>query len=137
LAHKRHICAGATSHSESRFFTADAEFGFDGWYGSVVDATGPPQDQDYETDSGRYLIGAGHTFEIDDDVPYLGRGIYGGASFRYRIVNGETLTLTPLITQGMKADALAHPLRFSTAGWMVSVAMTGQKWKRIPCNQWC
>jgi hypothetical protein len=30
--------------------------------------------------------------------------------------------------------ALAHPLQFSTAGWMVAVAYPGHTWKRVPCG---
>ena len=81
---------------------------------------------DQQVDDGTYQIIDDHTVKIN------------GAKFQYQIdVDGDRLMLTPLITAKMKRQALAHPLRFSTAGWMVAVANPGQTWKRVPCNEWC
>jgi hypothetical protein len=42
-----------------------------------------------------------------------------------------------MISTAMKRQALAHPLAFSAAGWMIAVALPGGTWKRAPCNAWC
>ena len=59
-----------------------------------------------------------------------------GGTFRIRIRDGR-LHLTPRITAAQKREALAHPLEFSSAGWMVAVAFPGHAWQRVPCNEWC
>jgi hypothetical protein len=61
----------------------------------------------------------------------IGNGDTGG-SFRFRI-QGKTLMLTPALKQA----ALAKPLDFSEAGWMVAVALNGKPWNRVACKQWC
>jgi hypothetical protein len=57
-------------------------------------------------------------------------------SFRFR-VQGKTLMLTPLLTPGLKKEALADPLNFHTAGWMVAVSYFGHPWGRVACGKWC
>ena len=45
--------------------------------------------------------------------------------------------LRPLLTPALKQAALANPLNFSEAGWMVSVAVNGKPWNRVACKTWC
>jgi hypothetical protein len=45
--------------------------------------------------------------------------------------------LTPLLTSALKREALADPLDFHAAGWMVAVAYSGHAWKRVACAKWC
>ena len=45
--------------------------------------------------------------------------------------------LSPVLTKAMLRQALAHPQKFSTALWAVSVAYAGHTWKRVPCQNWC
>ena len=61
----------------------------------------------------------------------------GGVTFHYRIVDDDTLFLTPELTDAMVSQALADPKEFSDAGWAVSVALAGHPWKRVPCEGWC
>ncbi len=56
--------------------------------------------------------------------------------FRYEI-EGDKLSLSPVITPAMKKEALAQPLEFSDAGWSVAVSYPGQIWKRVDCSGWC
>jgi hypothetical protein len=77
-----------------------------------------------QVDDGRYRLLTSTTVKIND------------GTFRFRI-QGRTLTLTPLLTRAEKRQALAHPLKFSTAGWMVAVSYLGHSWRRAPCGQWC
>ena len=66
---------------------------------------------------------------------------YGHESRRERVVPfpnpGKTLMLTPLLTSALKREALADPLDFHAAGWMVAVAYSGHAWKRVACAKWC
>src|SRR5215210_7195146 len=59
------------------------------------------------------------------------------AIFHYGIDGGDRLTSRPVISATSKRQALAHPLEFSTAGWMVKVALPAHAWARVPCNRWC
>jgi len=61
----------------------------------------------------------------------------GDVAFRYRILHGNTLMLSPVLTTVMVHKALAHPQKFSAAGWPVSVAYPGHTWKRVLCESWC
>jgi len=61
----------------------------------------------------------------------------GHVTFHYRISNGDTLTLSPVLTKSMLRQAVARPQKFSDAGWAVSVAYPGQTWARVPCESWC
>lgn len=112
LARKADICQGAVpSQAHSHFFDRFGQFG------SVDQAN-------QQVDDGTYTIVDDHTLKI------------GESTFRYQIV-GDKLTLDPVITAAWKRDALAHPMKFSEAGWMVAVALPGYTWKRVDCMQWC
>jgi hypothetical protein len=110
LAAKSNICAGATSRLHSHFFTADGRFGSVDWANKQVD-------------DGHFTI-IGNTLH------------FGPSVFRFTI-SANRLSLTPVISAAMKRHALAHPQTFSTAGWMIAVALPGGTWKRVPCNGWC
>jgi len=45
--------------------------------------------------------------------------------------------LTPLLTPELKQEALADPLNFNVAGWMVAVAYGGHPFRRVACGVWC
>jgi hypothetical protein len=114
LASKDDLCRGAEPFVHSHFFTGTGEFG------SLT--------EDLEqVDDGPYEI-------IDDST--LRIGTEPGVEFHYEI-RGDTLTLEPVITKEMIANALANPLEFSDAGWSVAVAYPGQEWKRVDCSGWC
>jgi len=115
LARKHPICEGAGSQRHSHFFTADGRFG------SLDQAEKP-------VDDGTYRLIDDHTVSIGSDRR---------VTFRYRVVGGNRLELTPVISGAQRRSALAHPLRFSAAGWAVSVAYTGRGWKRVACGGWC
>lgn len=110
LAAKPKICAGATARLHSHFFTSDGRFGSVDWTNQQVD-------------DGHYKV-VGNTVHI------------GTAVFRYTISSGR-LSLNPMISTALKKQALAHPLQFSAAGWMIAVAIPGGTWKRVPCDRWC
>jgi hypothetical protein len=110
LARRKNLCKGAVPRRHSHFFTATGQFGSLDWNRMQVD------DGQYRADRQTLNIGDG--------------------TFRYRIADGK-LSLTPVISAKLKRQALAHPLRFSVAGWMVSVAFAGHTWKRVPCAGWC
>jgi hypothetical protein len=91
----------------------DGEFGSLDWEGGQVD-------------DGPYTI-------VDDDTLRI-----GDTAFHYRITEGgDTLSLSPVLTQAMIREALADPKKFSEAGWAVSVAYPGYTWQRVPCDGWC
>jgi hypothetical protein len=111
LAAKDDVCSGATPQQHSHFFTADSAFGSVDQHGNQVD-------------DGPYAIVDSNTIQIGD------------GTFDYRIESG-TLQLTPVMTDKQRREALRHPERFSTAGWMVAVSYPGSKWKKVPCQGWC
>jgi hypothetical protein len=111
LAAKTDLCSGARPIQHSHFFTAD------GMFGSL--------DQNFnQVDDGTYVMVDSNTFVI------------GEATFDFTRT-GDTLSITPRITAKQRADALKHPLEFSTAGWMVAVSYPGVDWKNVPCFGWC
>jgi hypothetical protein len=115
LASKKHICSGAEPQRHSHFFTRDGHFGSVDQYGQQVD-------------NGRYRVINARTFRIGD------------VSFRYqipRLFDRKILGLKPVITKRMRRQALAHPFRFSDAGWAVAVTYPGSVWKRVHCGPWC
>ncbi len=114
LAAKEDVCEGAIPRAHSHFFTRGGRFGSLDWSRKQVD-------------EGTYQRVSATTFRI------------GRATFRYRIgKGGKHLLLTPVIPQALKRQALAAPLEFSPAGWMVAVALpSGPAWKRVPCGRWC
>src|SRR5215467_631806 len=82
-----------------------------------------------QVDNGPYRI-------INNNTVYIGSPA-SGATFHYRILHGDTLMLSPVLTKAMLRQALAHPQKFSAALWAVSVAYAGHTWKRVPCQSWC
>jgi hypothetical protein len=111
-----HPCTGALKREHSHFFSQSGQFGSLDWLGGQVD-------------NGPYRI-------INNNTVYIGSPP-SGATFHYRILHGDTLMLSPVLTKAMLRKALAHPQKFSTAGWAVSVAYAGYTWKRVPCQSWC
>jgi hypothetical protein len=116
LARKDDLCHGAEPFVHYHFFDANGQFG------SLDENENQVDDGPYETIDSR-------TFRIGGAPP-------GGVVFHYEIA-GDTLTLSPVITQEMKAQALANPLEFTTAGWAVAVAYPGEEWERVSCGRWC
>jgi hypothetical protein len=116
IARRRHPCKGAAPRRHSHFFRADGQFG------SV----------DYNNDQ----VDNGPWHLVDANTLRIGSPPLAGGTFRIRIRDGR-LHLKPLITAAQKRKALKHPLQFSSAGWMVSVAYPGHAWKRVPCSSWC
>jgi hypothetical protein len=112
LASKPDICKGAKPRLHSHFFAANGKFG-------SLDENSQQVDDDH------YRIVDRRTLRI------------GRSTFHYTIVNHKTLMLNPVITSAARRRALAHPLQFSTAAWMVAVAYRGHTWTRIPCAGWC
>jgi hypothetical protein len=110
LASKQDLCKGAKPQIHSHFFTSDGRFGSIDQYGQQVD-------------DGTYQV-SGSTLTIN------------GAPFQFTI-QGETLMLTPLLTPAIEQEALADPLNFHLADYMVAVAYGGHPWKRVACGEWC
>jgi hypothetical protein len=116
LARKKHLCRGATAQRHSHFFTSDGRFGSIDQHGQQVD-------------DGMYRAINQRTIRIGNaDV---------GARFRYRVTDRKVLRLRPVITKRMRRQALAHPFKFSPAGWAVAVSYAGHTWKRVRCGPWC
>jgi hypothetical protein len=111
-----HPCAGALDRDHSHFFSQAGQFGSLDWLGGQVD-------------NGPYRI-------ISNDTVYIGSPPIA-ATFHYRILNGNTLMLSPVLTKTMVRQALADPQKFSAAFWAVSVAYPGSTWTRVPCQNWC
>ena len=115
LAKRDDICEGSEAQRHSHFFTKD------GGFGSL--------DQDLEqVDDGSYRRIGPKTLRIGSDER---------ATFRFRISSGNQLTLEPVISDAMKREALAQPLKFSAAGWAVAVAYPGHTWQRVHCEGRC
>ena len=107
---KAQPCTGAVPRVHSHFFGASGQFGSLDWKGGQVD-------------DGQYRIVNSNTIRI------------GSQPFHFRILHGNTLTLSPVLTKAMVHQAVAHPQKFSMAFWAVSVAYAGYTWKRVTCNQ--
>lgn len=113
LAKKADICQGATARVvHSHFFTPSGDFGSVDWTNQQVD-------------DGHYKVINSRTFVIGD------------STFHYRILNEDKLMMYPVIPAALKRQALAHPTKFSAAGWMVAVALPGYTWERVDCAGWC
>jgi hypothetical protein len=112
LAAKSEPCEGARPRRHSHFFTKYGAFG-------SLDENGE------RVDDGQYRVVDGHTLRIGD------------GAFSYRILHGDTLILSPVISAAARRRALANPQKFSTAGWQVAVSYAGLPWKRMPCGAWC
>jgi hypothetical protein len=105
-----HPCTGAIPRKHSHFFDSYGNFGSLDWLGGRVD-------------DGTYRV-TGHTLVV------------GKQRFGYRILGGDTLMLSPVLTPMLIREALADPKEFSQAGWAVSVAYAGDTWQRVPCEGW-
>jgi hypothetical protein len=119
LARKRHLCRGATPQRHSHFFTRDGHFG-------SVDQ------HEQQVDNAPYRV-------VDARTIHIGSHDFG-ARFHFRVdhtTQGKELSLHPIITRRMRREALAHPHRFSTAGWATAVSYPRHTWKRVPCGIWC
>ena len=115
LARKDDLCDGAQPFTHSHFFTKDGAFG------SLT--------EDLEqVDDGRYELASDGRFVISKEFPDV--------TFNYRI-DGDELSLTPVLTDGMRQEALAHPFDFTPAGWAITMSYPGQTWKRVGCADWC
>src|SRR5262249_22848735 len=114
---------GARDREHSHFFDASGRFGSLDWLGGQVD------DATYQIVDGNELL--------------RGRAVraatltIGQVTFHYRIIDGDTLMLAPVLTDAMIREARAQAADFSLAGWAVSVAYAGYTWHRVPCDGWC
>ena len=115
IARKDDPCAGAKPRLHSHFFTEDGRFGSLDWRGQQVD-------------DGAYEILDASTLRIGPE----GRGM----EFDYEI-DGEVLTLEPVIPPSAKKKALQNPTEFSPPLWGVSVGFGGLPWNRADCGGWC
>lgn len=113
---RAHPCTGALAREHSHFFDQSGQFGSLDWLGGQVD-------------NGPYRIIDSNTIRIGSPPAEV--------TFHYRILHGNTLMLTPVLTKAMLRQALADPQKFSAAGWAVSVAYAGYTWKRVPCQSRC
>ncbi|MBA2537231.1 MAG: hypothetical protein H0V20_07355 [Actinobacteria bacterium] len=95
LAQKDDLCAGAKPIVHYHFFDEDGRFG-------------SLDEHEEQVDDGTYEIIDDRTFVISKEFP--------DTTFHYRI-EGDTMTLSPVVTRAMKREALAHPLEFTVAGW--------------------
>lgn len=114
LAQKDDLCEGAKPFVHYHFFD-DA-----GRFGSL-------DENENQVDDGNYEIIDSKTFRI---------GSSPGVVFHNHI-QGDTMTLSPVLTPAMTKQALAHPLDFSDAGWAIAVTYPGEVWKRVSCGNWC
>jgi hypothetical protein len=114
LAQKDDVCAGAEPIVHAHYFDAAGRFG--------------SLDGEEQVDDGRYEIVDDSTFVISKEFPDV--------TFQYAI-EGDTLTITPVVTEAMKREALARPNDFSPAGWATSMSYPGHEWKRVDCGSWC
>lgn len=115
LAQKDDPCMGAKApFVHSHFFTASGAFG-------------SLDENENQVDEGSYEVIDGRTIRI---------GGGQGVNFTYTI-EGDTLTLSPVLTQEMVEEALATPLEISDAERAIAVAYPGHRWKRVACKTWC
>jgi hypothetical protein len=112
LMKKSDLCAGSKPFRHAHFFNGSGNFGSLDQHGNQVD-------------EGAYTIVDQTTVRIGDSV------------FRYRVMDGDTLTLRPVISKAARLKSLDHPDKFTEAVWMVSVAFTGTTWERVDCEAWC
>jgi hypothetical protein len=110
LAAKKDLCSGAKPQRHFHFFNAAGSFGSIDQHGQQVD-------------DGTYTI-EGNELHISD----------GAWTFT---ISGDQLTLEPVIKDAQLDAALADPLEWSTAGWIIAVAYPGSTWQRVPCEGWC
>ncbi len=110
LAAKEDLCSGAKPQRHFHFFDAAGSFGSIDQHGQQVD-------------DGTYAI-EGKELHISD----------GAWTFT---ISGDQLKLEPVINDAQLEAALADPLEWSTAGWIVAVAYPGSTWQRVACKGWC
>ncbi len=115
LARKDNLCEGAEPFVHYHFFNEAGAFG-------------SLDENEEQVDEGSYEL-------IDEGRFRIGNSDFG-VMFRYE-VSGDNLSLSPVLTPAMKKQALAHPLRFSAAGWGVAVSYPDHEWKRVDCGGWC
>jgi hypothetical protein len=115
LAQKDDLCEGAEPIVHYHFFDEDGRFG-------------SLDENEEQVDDGTYKIIDDRTFVISKEFP--------DTTFHYEI-EGDALTLSPVVTRAMKKEALANPQEFTVAGWANSVSYPGQEWKRVDCRGWC
>lgn len=115
LAAKDDLCEGAKPpFVHSHFFDASGRFG-------------SLDENENQVDEGPYEV-------VDDRTIRIGGN--QGVTFNYEI-EGDTLTLSPVLTEAMVEEALANPTEITDATRAVAVAYPGQEWKRVPCKTWC
>jgi hypothetical protein len=107
-------CVGKKGQAHSHFFDTYGAFG-------SLNASGR------QVDDGKYRIVDAHTFQIDKST----------IRFRYTVTGANTLVMDPVITKDDRREALAKPGEFTTASWMVGVALPGTSWHRVDCEGWC
>jgi hypothetical protein len=112
VAAKGELCEGAKAMVHSHFFDASGRFG-------------SLDENENQVDEGRYEV-------IDSRTIGLGPGV----EFNFQI-EGDTLTLSPVLSEGMVEEALANPLEIADAVRAIAVAYPGQEWRRVPCNTRC
>jgi hypothetical protein len=115
LAQKDDLCKGAEPFVHSHFFDEAGAFG------SLTENL-------EQVDDGSYEIVDDRTFVISKEFPDV--------TFHYTI-DGDELTLSPVLTRALKKEALANPLEFHAAGWAITMSYPGQAWKRVDCSGWC
>jgi hypothetical protein len=115
LAEKGDLCQGARPVVHYHFFDEAGRFG-------------SLDENEEQVDDGTYEIIDDRTFVISKEFPDV--------TFHYEI-EGDAITLSPVITRALKREALAHPLEFAAAGWAISVSYPGHEWKRVDCDGWC
>ena len=110
LAAKEDPCSGARPQRHFHFFDEA------GLFGSL-------DQHEQQVDDG--------TYTIDGDTLQIGDGAW---TFT---ISGNQLSLEPVISDAQVEEALADPLQWSTAGWIVAVAYPGSTLKRVACKGWC
>ena len=115
LAEKDELCEGAKPpFVHSHFFDAEGRFG-------------SLDENESQVDEGGYEVIANDTIRLGGDQ---------GVDFQYKI-DGDTLTLSPVLTEAMVETALANPMAITDATRAIAIAYPGHEWKRVPCKSWC
>ena len=110
LAAKEDPCSGAKPQRHDHFFAADGSFGSIDQHGEQVDDG---------------------TWAVEGDVLRIAEG-----TWRFEVAGSE-LSLEPILTQEQVDLALARPLEWAPAGWIVAVAYPGTTWQLVACKGWC
>jgi hypothetical protein len=115
IAQRDHPCEGAKPFVHYHFFNDAGAFG--------------------SLDQNEKFVG-GTSYEIIDEGRFRIGNTDSGVVFRYQ-VEGDALSLSPVLSPGMKKQALAHPLTCSRACLAIAVSYPGHQWKRVECGDWC